>query len=216
MAPAALAALLGLSVPVMVDAKPNRQGGPLSIEARPSPTVFGSPTTTSGDLRGQPRAGVAVVLEQKPYPFTGAFTELATTTTNSQGRYSFRPVPQLNTRYRTTARTTPPLTSGELLVPVAIRVGFRVSDSTPRRGQLVRFFGSATPQHDGRLVKIQRRTSTGSYRTVARTRLADAGESRSTYTRRLRIRSDGVYRVQVPADLDHATGVSRSRRLRVH
>ena len=56
--------------------------------------------------------------------------------------------------------------------------------------------------------------STGSYRTVARATLADTGGACSSYARRLRIRSDGVYRVKVPSgDADHSTGISRRIRI---
>ena len=46
-------------------------------------------------------------------------------------------------------------------------------------------------------------------------RLRDAGDVRSRYSRRVRIRRGGVYRVRAPADTDHATGLSRGRRISV-
>jgi hypothetical protein len=209
------AALLALALPVLAPAQqPPRTGDP-SISASPETVTFGSATTISGKLRGRDREGVVIVLERNPHPFAG-FTEVGTATTNSRGQYSFRVTPERNTRYRVTARRTPPEMSAEVLVRVRIRVSIRLSDSTPRRGAQVRFSGSAVPAHDGRLVRIQRRTATGTYRTVARTRLRDAGDVRSAYSRRLRIFSDGLYRVHVSGDADHATGVSRVRALRVH
>lgn len=97
----------------------------------------------------------------------------------------------------------------------AISVTFRVDDPRPRRGQRVRFFGSVRPPHDGGIVRLQRRGSNGRYRTVARARLRDAGDARSTYSRRLRVFRDGVYRARVPADADHLAGTSRRRRVNV-
>ena len=211
----AAAALVALTLPVLAPAQqPPRAGSP-SISASPETVVFGSATTISGRLRGGNREGIVIVLERNPHPFAG-FTELATTTTNSQGEYRFQTTPDRHTRYRVTARRTPPETSAEVLVRVQIRVSIRVSDATPRRGHVVRFSGSAAPSHDGRLVRIQRRTATGTFRTVARTRLRDAGDDRSTYSRRLRVSRDGVYRVHISGDADHTTGVSRIRTLRVH
>ena len=204
-----------LAVPVLAPAQPG-QGGQLGIQARPATVTFGQSTAISGKLRGRDNENVTVALEGKPFPYTGAFEEVATTTTNANGDYSFRVVPTRNTRYRAVARRTPAETSDEVLVQVRIRVSIRLSDSTPRRGALVRFSGSAAPEHDGRVARIQRRTSTGAFRTVARTALQDAGDARSTYSRRLRIRRDGVYRVLVPGDGDHATGTSRARSIRVH
>lgn len=208
-------ALLALCVPVLAPAQQPR-GGQLSIQASPSTVTFGQATTISGRLKGRGNEGVAVALEENPHPYTAGFTEIAATVTNARGEYSFRVAPNRHTRYRTVARRTPPETSRERLVEVRIRVSIRLSDPTPRRGALVRFSGSAAPEHDGRIARIQRRTSTGDYRTVARTLLRDAGDLRSAYSRRLRVRRDGVYRVLVPADGDHATGTSRARSIRVH
>jgi hypothetical protein len=97
--------------------------------------------------------------------------------------------------------TTPgETTPGETLpgVPPPMRVTLRVDHRRPSRGQRVRFFGSVRPQHDGRIVQLQRRGGGGRYRTIARTRLRDAGDARSTFRRRLRVFRDGVYRARVP------------------
>jgi hypothetical protein len=213
---AALAAA-ALAMPALA-AKPPKppKRGPLSIGASPAAVIFGGSTAISGRLTGKGHGGVSVTLAEKRAPFTGPFRDVGTTTTNSKGDYSFRVAPRVNTRYRARSASAPPRTSAELFVPVRIRVGLRVSDSTPRSGARVLFAGSAAPAHDGRVAKVQRRTSTGAYRTVARTTLGDAGDARSRYTRRVPIRRDGVYRVQVPADADHATGVSAPRRINVH
>ena len=83
------------------------------------------------------------------------------------------------------------------------------------RPALVQFAGSVFPAHDGRLALIQRRSSTGRFVTVARTALRDAGDARSSYSRRLRISSDAVYRVKLPGDADHINGFSRLRTVNV-
>lgn len=210
------AALLPVfAIPIVAPAQPG-QGGQLGIEATPSTIVFGQSTAISGRLRGRDNENVAVALEANPHPYTRGFQPVGTAVTDARGDYSFRVLPRLNTRYRVVAQRTPPETSDEVAVSVRIRVSIRLSDSTPRRGSLVRFSGGAAPEHDGRIARIQRRTSTGEYRTVARARLADAGDARSTYSRRLRVRRDGVFRVLVPSDGDHATGTSRARAIRVH
>jgi hypothetical protein len=92
-------------------------------------------------------------------------------------------------------------------------VSFRVSDPTPKKGQRVRFFGTVAPTRAGKPVLIQKKTSTGTYKTVTRTTTS----SKSTYSKRLKIRRRGTYRVVVQSlaqDLDD--GTSRSRTLRVH
>lgn len=96
-----------------------------------------------------------------------------------------------------------------------LKVTLQVSDFKPRRGARVRFSGSVRPQYDGRVVRLQRRLRSGAFRTVATTRLRDAGKAHSTYGRRLRILGDGVFRSRVAGDRDHASGVSRTRRVQI-
>ena len=79
----------------------------------------------------------------------------------------------------------------------------------------MRFFGTVRPARDGRLVQLQRRTRAGSYRTVARIRLTDAGSTRSKFSKRLRVLGDAVFRARLPADRAHEVGVSRAKRLNV-
>jgi hypothetical protein len=127
----------------------------------------------------------------------------------------------LNTRYHVQAKTSPPSTSADVLVNVRPRISLRVSDRTPRRGQRVRFSGAVQPQHDGARVRLQRRTRTGGWHTVASPLLVPAlpidGVDRSRYAKRLRVHATRAYRVVfVPTDGDHVRGKSAKRRLRVH
>ncbi len=194
----------------------------LTIKASPTRVTFGRSTTISGQLTGTGNAGVEVTLEANPHPFTGGFKATnSKTTTSATGTYSFAVTPALNTRYRVSAKTRPPVTSAEVTVNVRVRVSFRLSDRTPAVGQRVRFSGIVTPGHDGRIARIQRRTSTGRWATVARATLRAAtpvnGVARSRYAKRLRIRRSGTYRVRVtPGDGDHVLGTSVRRRARVH
>jgi plastocyanin len=93
-------------------------------------------------------------------------------------------------------------------------VTLKVSDASPARGARVRFFGTVQPEQDGRMLQLQRRRGR-SYVTVTRIRLTAAGSSRSKFSKRLRIVGDAVFRARLPADSDHLTGVSRTRRLNV-
>jgi plastocyanin len=94
-------------------------------------------------------------------------------------------------------------------------ITLRISDVTPTRRQRVRFFGSVRPERDGRVVQLQRRGRGGSFRTVTRIRLRNAGTSRSTYSKRLRVLSDAVFRARLPSDAGHLAGTSRTRRVNV-
>jgi hypothetical protein len=184
----------------------------ITIAAVPAAIRFGGSSTISGQLTNAP-AGTTVTLQQSPHPFS-AFTDLATATTDAAGNYSFTVTPGLNTRYRVVAQSSPPATSAEVTVLVRYRVSLRLSDSTVRRGQRVRFKGSVAPAHDGRKVKIQRKTSTG-FKTVAKAVLRAAKGDVSKYANRIRITRKGTYRVRVAADADHATGFSPRRKIRI-
>jgi plastocyanin len=98
---------------------------------------------------------------------------------------------------------------------LATTVSLRVSDATPIRGERVRLYGSVRPERDGRLLQLQRRTRRGSYTTVARIRLKDAGSSRSKFSKRLRVLRDAVFRARLPADGGHKAGASQPRRVNV-
>ena len=197
--------------------KPPKGAYAVSLDARPNPVVHGSPTTLSGRLTGETVAGVRIRLEEDTtLPLGDAYTfNGMTATTAPSGAYSFTAKPLVNTQYRVVAQSSPPVTSAPRLVSVRMLVGLRVSDSTPRAGTRIRFSGSVFPAHDGRRALIQRRSSTGRFVTVARTTLRDAGDERSSYRRRLRIRRDGVYRVKVRGDADHVNGFSRKRKVDV-
>jgi hypothetical protein len=190
---------------------PNAGGSGLTIAAKPTTVVFGGATVISGRLTGPNNAGRTVTLRQDPFPFGDAQTPVATAVTDAQGDYTFTRRPGLNTIYRVAVGAT---VSPNVLVNVRIRMSLYVSDSTPRVGQLVRFKGRACPTHDGLRVNIQRRSSTGRYVTVRRTRLAPATRC-SVYSRTFRIYRDGRYRATAD-DADHARGFSRSRVLDAH
>ncbi len=197
---------------------PPNSNGAVTLDAKPAIVVFSSPITLSGRLSGTRNdAGVTVRLEQdttRPYG-DGYRPAGVTATTANNGRYSITRTPLQNTQYRVVAQASPPVTSPAKLVLVRTRVGFKLSDSTPARGSLVRISGSVFPAHDGRSVLIQKRSPSGRFVTVARTTLRDAGDARSSYSRRVRVRRDGVYRVKLPSDSDHVNGFSRLRTINV-
>lgn len=199
---------------------PGQQPNAVTIAATPSTVTFGKPAGINGTVSGPGNTGVSVSLEQNPFPFTNPFQQVATTTTDGSGNYVFQVLPQVNTRYHAVAKTSPPVTSSDVTVNVRPKVTLKLSDSTPRAGQLVRFSGLVTPAHNGKSVRIQRHTRKG-WRTIATPGLKAAtplnGVARSKYSRRIRIRASGVYRtVFVPGDGDHVTGRSSRKRVRVH
>lgn len=206
-------------------AKPpkNPPGGApaLTIAAKPTLITYGRTATISGRLTGSNHGNRPVGLRRNPWPFRAFVDARRVTRTAPNGSYSFTVRPTRHTRYRTVSPQ--PVTiydtllrSPEVLILVRLRVGIRLSDSTPRRGQRVRFFGSVAPKHNGRRVFIQRRRHDGRWRTVARTLTRNAAGNRSRYSKRVRVFRNGLYRVRVRGHADHRTGTSRRRAIRVH
>jgi plastocyanin len=112
---------------------------------------------------------------------------------------------------------TPPTGPGAPPSPLPLlSVTLKVSDATPLAGKRVRVFGVVRPARDGRKVQIQKRLRNGSFKTVASTRLRDAGAAKSVYSLRLRLSADTVLRARVAGDDEAATGLSHGRKLDVH
>jgi hypothetical protein len=197
-----------------VAAKPPKSGSPtLSINASSTHVVYGGAVRIFGGLTGTGSANAAVTLQQAPFPYT-RYTTAAAGRTSAFGTYSFGGIrPGLNTRYRVKAKG---VTSASKLVFVRYRVSLSVSDSTPKRGQGVRFSGVVSPAATGRLVLVQRRGSDGVFRTVGRTTLLPRDATSSQFSLTKRIFSSGTYRAHIGADAAHEPGNSGTRRLQVH
>ena len=214
----ALTATALLSPAAVQAAKPPKDTAKLTLLATPTTVTFGKPTTLTGKLTGAKINGMQPIdVQADTAPFEGTYATVSTVLTDANGNFTATNAPTALTRYRARARTSPPTTSPTADVGVRLRVGVKVSDRTPKRGARVRFSGKAAPAHDGAAVRIQRRTRTGSWVTVARTTLRDAGTDVSTYAKRVKVGRTGTYRVRVPSsDADHLTGTSRRRTLTVH
>ena len=211
---AALALVLVCAGPA-VAAKPPKGPKPnpnLTIKSSASAVNFGRSITLSGTTKNIAQ-GTTVEVQQNPYPYAGFKPTGKTAVVDPSGNWSVGAIqPQMHTQYKVVAKTSPPTDSGAVFVRVRLKVSFSVSDTTPKKGTRVRFFGTASPAHPGKPVLIQKKTATG-YKTVTTTKLS----STSKYSKRLRIRRNGTYRVIVQSlDQDHDNGTSRSRTLRVH
>jgi hypothetical protein len=202
---------------VAVNAAGTKRGGDkrfttpsdLSFGVTPNPVVFGRTVLLSGVLGGPEIAGVTVRLEANPYPFAG-FKKVTETATDSTGRYAFNQTPVVNTAYRAVASTKPPTESTPVTVPVRPRISLGIRSSGASR----RFAGSVAPAHTGASIRIQRRVGRR-WRTIKRVVLAAAKDpARSRYSVRIRNPRSGLYRAYLPADADHAAGVSARRRVR--
>jgi hypothetical protein len=192
--------------------------GAITLSASRATLTFGRSTTLSGQLSGTSVAGVKVTLQQDPAPFENPeqFSNAATATTDSSGRFSFTQSPAVNTRYMVTAPGKPKPTSAPLEVKVRFAVVVGLSTAHPRSGGAVRFSGTVTPARTGAFVRLQLRVGTR-WRTVKRATLtAGTAPNTSAFSVKVRVWRSGSYRVLMPGDAANTQNASRTRRVRVH
>jgi hypothetical protein len=207
----AVALLATAAVTVAQKPKPPGQTA-VTLTAGANPVKFGIPLVLTTSVKGT-KAGQQVKLQRRNAD--GTYTDLFTAATNDKGDVPYTQRPSRNTTYRATTVEATPRSSADLLVKVAPVVGLTASDSTPRKGARVTFRGTVRPAHDGRKVSIQRKRADGTWVTITKPVLVDAGSTSSRYSKRLTIRATAVYRVVIAEHADHAAGVSRERTLTV-
>jgi len=170
----------------------------LTLAAAPNPVPFGQPTVLVGTLTGTGNANRQILLQSTPFPYTQPFQPTANVQlTNAQGQFVFPllPVP-LNTQYRAVIPSRPEVASPIVSLGVAARVATYTSARRVHTGHAVRFFGTVRPARPGARFAIQRQRR-GIWRTVSGGVTHGAGGGVSRYSKRLRIRRGGLYRVFV-------------------
>jgi hypothetical protein len=170
----------------------------LSLNATPNPVLFGKPTVLVGALTGTGNANRPVVLQSNPFPYTQGFvTTTNVQLTNAQGAFAFPllGVP-LNTLYRVLIPNRPEIASPIVGVGVRVIVGTKISARRVRKGRRVRFTGTVRPALAGAPVAIQKQRGTN-WITVAGTITRPASPNFVRYSKRVRIRRGGNYRVFV-------------------
>jgi hypothetical protein len=218
-AAAAMTALAALTVPLVAtaDHRPGHQdttNPDLTIAADPLVQRWPRQVEISGELRVQDDANKSIELQANPHPFTGSFKEVATTTTNSQGEYTFMTRPDEHTNYRVVADLNPDETSGEVTVRSRMKLTRRVSDRTPPDGGTIVFGGRLGPAHEDYEVLIQRRRPSGTWKTMTTTQAGPPTDTNhSIYRTELEINRTGAWRAKVRADEDHLG--TNSRRIRI-
>jgi hypothetical protein len=208
---AVAAALMALVSAVALAAPPSRGASKVTISLKPTSVVFGRSISITGTVQGAKKTPTSVTVQQSPFPFT-SFTNAATMNTDSHGNYRFTTKPQVNTRYRVIAKTSPTVTSPIAQENVKFFVSLRLSDSTVSSGDRVRFSGVIRPAHNGGLVQIQRKTSSG-WKTVSKTLATASSTGQSAYTKKVKITHAGLYRTRTSGDASHVAGTSPERRI---
>ncbi len=170
----------------------------LAIAASPQIVLYGLGTSLVGNLNGTGGGNREVVLQASAFPYSSGFANVGNAeVTSPSGGFSF-PVASLliNTQFRVVTVSRPtivsPVASG--LVAVVVRARARVRRR--RRGALVRFRGTVAPAETGALVAVQKLVR-HTWVTVGMTSAHPAGPGRSRFSRRVRVRRGGFFRVLV-------------------
>lgn len=168
-----------------------------TVAATPELLPYGGGTTIAGTLGGTGSTGREVQLQQKVWPYTGAFTPVGNVQlTSGTGTFGF-PLLGLgiNAQYRVVTTAKPQVVSPVVTTKVAISVTTTVKRRVTR-GNTLRFSGRVRPARVGDPIGVQRLSGTA-WETVkgSHTRAGTAEYSR--YATRVRIRRSGTYRVFV-------------------
>ncbi len=179
----------------------------LAIAASPQIVLYGLGTSLVGNLNGTGGGNREVVLQASAFPYSSGFANVGNAeVTSPSGGFSF-PVASLliNTQFRVVTVSRPtivsPVASG--LVAVVVRARARVRRLRHgarvrrlRHGALVRFRGTVAPAETGALVAVQKLVR-HTWVTVGMTSAHPAGPGRSRFSRRVRVRRGGFFRVLV-------------------
>jgi hypothetical protein len=174
--------------------KTKKQPLGVSLVGTPNPVPFGKPTTLQGILSGTGAPGQTVVLQANPFPYTQGFVNAANPqVTNASGQFFFTlPSLAINTQFRVLMTSRPDIVSPIIVAYAQVHLTTHIR----RHGSIARFYGSVTPAADGSTVLIQR-FSKGHWRTTARTATRHHSATSSAFTKHVRIRHSGSYRVVV-------------------
>lgn len=176
------------------------QNTALTIGATPSQVV-----TVGGSLTisGKGPASTPVALYARPYN-GGAYTQVATSTTDATGAYSFAQGPLTrNTVYQV---RTSSLKSAQLFVAVKDAVAISASSTSVRPGDSVTVSGAVAPDKSGHVIYLQELGSDGDWHLLQVGRI-HAGSTYS-FTQLLTATGTATLRAFVPGGPVNAGGAS--------
>ena len=206
LSPVALAAVVGLAVVgAAASADQALTIGVPDHSRHGNPPDFCEYALIQGQLQGG-QAGVKVELFQKPYPFKGDFKSTGlSAVTNAAGGYSIKVTPRVLTDYHVVASTVPSVQSSDFRERARTCAVVHASDTTPKRGQMVRFFGTVSPAKNGRRIKLLAPNGRGGT-PIAGVTLRPNNASSSKFSASARVTKSGYYGVELRADAANELG----------
>jgi len=168
-----------------------------TVAATPARDLFASPFQVDGSLSGTGSADRMVVLQSNPFPYLVGFRDIAgPISTDAAGAFSFAlPGLSQSAELRVATLVAPLAYSRVVDERVVVRVALHVRAAA--RPGFARLFGTVAPGQPNALVQFQLlRRGVGPV-TVASTVTVGAGGKESRFSRVMRVRHGGFYRVFV-------------------
>jgi hypothetical protein len=184
----------------------------VSLAATPNPIRTGRSTTLAGVLSGTGNAGRQVQLQANPWPYTSGFQPVANNqVTNATGGFAFPLLSVgVNTQYRVVMPAKPEVVSPIVVLGTTSKVTRHAKVRRGNRRGRIHFYGRISPAIDGAIVIIQK-LRRGAWLTTAQTSAQHTSKGFSRYSKRVRRKHGGRYRVVVAdASGKHSFSVSRT------
>jgi hypothetical protein len=191
-----------LSICILLVLAPSAAAADLSLTVTPREgAIYGEEHRFSGRLTGGPGPlpGRIVVLRARPHPFNAAFTPLAQTVTDADGRFSFLQELRRNHQVQVRAPAAPPASAASSRVSRAyVFPAARLSARTVRPN-VVRITQELTVPRDvvlrapSRFYLGRARAATATFVRSARPRRVRAGRFRVRVTVRVPVAYDGRF-----------------------
>jgi hypothetical protein len=197
--------------------KTKRQPLGLVLNAAANPVKWNSSTTLSGQLTGTGNAGQQVVLQANPFPYSAGFVNTGNAlVTGADGSFAFPLIGlQNSTQYRVVMPEKTTVVSPIVSLGVKLGVTTHVSTRHPFSRTRVRFSGRITPIADGQQILIQKFVG-GQWTVVSETVARHSTATSSKYSRRVKIRHSGTYRVLInPVGIAQVANVGREIKIKV-
>jgi hypothetical protein len=187
----------------------------LAITAAPNPVGFGGAVTIEGTLSGTGNSGVAVQLQQSPFPYTAAFADVGNPElTLSGGSFSFNVLAlTLNTEFRVVSGT---VSSSSVLVSDSLAVTLNAKPTGTKKRPTVRFTGKIAPGEPSARIAFERLEGTN-WKVIGGT-VAGAAVVNGlvSFAATVRIHFTGFFRALVlPVEGAHVSGYSPTVSVRI-
>jgi hypothetical protein len=186
----------------------------VSLAATPNPISIGGQSTLAGVLSGTGNGGRRVQLQANPWPYAGFQGGLVNDQiTTSTGAFSFTVFPvNVNTQYKVLMPAKPNVVSPIVVLGTVGRATLHAKVKRGDKRARIRFRGRIRPALDGAAVVLQKLRKDG-WASIAQTTAVHTSKGYSRYTKRIRQKRGGRYRIVVVHGA-HSPTISKSVRLR--